>query len=328
MTLHKSVAQFNDAMKNKTLLKLFEELQDVSSMAVFKSLRAQTDREEMKQFEFLPIKAIANNIIYLDEDGKLAACDVTSMAALNHLLNRVRMSQSETPYGDILRTLLLTASGGLLKSYDTYTTLDVEGLPKAEIKQLIKERKAWLEQRQRLHKTIIEDVLKDVRHLSNQIEKSEDVENSIYCMRGSVAAGKSTFAKTFFKRYSLDQQGLNGIISTDLIKRKLVKEAIRDYGMSAPGYLFHDEASMISTQILARAKERRAMRERRGWRISSGEVRHKPEKPRKPLEEIDAEGYTADGKPFLLRGRLKHLEKYYTRPLPYRWVEGVVPPRS
>jgi len=255
MTLHKPVAQFNDAMKNKSLLKLFEELQDVSSMIAFKSFRAQTDHEEIKQFGFLPIKVIANNIIYLDESGKLAVCDTTSITALNQLLNRVKTSQSGTLYGDILRTLLLTASGGLLKSYDTHTVSYVEDVSKTEIKQLIKERKTWLEQRQRLHDAIIEDILKDVRHLSNQIEKSEDVESGIYCMRGSVAAGKSTFAKTFFKRHSLEEQSFNGIISTDLIKRRLVKEAVLDYGMGAPGYLFHDEASMISAQILARAKE-------------------------------------------------------------------------
>jgi 8-oxo-dGTP diphosphatase len=74
-------------------------------------------------------------------------------------------------------------------------------------------------------------------------------------MRGSVAAGKSTFAKAFFKRHSFEERSFNGIISTDSIKRRLIREAVLDYGIEAPGYLFHDEASMVSARILAQARK-------------------------------------------------------------------------
>lgn len=255
MTLHESVAQFNDATNNQSLLKLIEEVQNISLLEDLKSLRSQMSSEEVRQFKFLPIKVMANNIIYLDEDGKLACCDVTSLIALSLLLNKLKGAQSKLTYSNILRNLLLTTAGGLLKSYDTHTISPIDGLPKADIKHLIKEDKAWLQQRQELHKTIIEDTLKDVRYLSKQIEESEEIESGIYCMHGSVAAGKSTFIKSFFKRHSLDARSLRGVISTDAIKRRLVKEAVLDYGMGTSGYLFHDEASMISARTLIQARK-------------------------------------------------------------------------
>lgn len=255
MTLRESVAQFNDATNNKLLLKLLEEIQGVSSLEGLNALQLQISREKARQLKFLPIKVMANHIIYIDKNGQLTTCDITSLVAVNELLNELKTSRSELIYGDILRNLLLTAAGGLLKSYDTHTVSLTDSLSKTDIKRLIAKDEIWLEQRQQLHKTIIEDVLKDVRYLSKQIEASKEVESGIYCMRGSVAAGKSTFIKSFFKRHSFDERSLRGVISTDAIKRRLVKEAVLDYGMGAPGYLFHDEASMISARILAQAKK-------------------------------------------------------------------------
>lgn len=47
-----------------------------------------------------------------------------------------------------------------------------------------------------------------------------------------------------------------------------------------------------------------------------------------PLEEVDANGYMKNGKPFLLRGRIHKLEPFRAGPAPFEWAEGVVPPRG
>lgn len=135
MTLHESVAQFNDATNDKLLLKLLEEIQGIPSLEDLKSFQLQISREEARQFKFLPLKTIENHIIYLDKDGRLATCNTTSQATVNELLNELKASRSKLGYGSILRNLLLTAAGGLLKSYDTHTISPTDGLSKTDIKR-------------------------------------------------------------------------------------------------------------------------------------------------------------------------------------------------
>lgn len=137
MTLHKSVARFNDATNNKLLLKLLEEIQRVSSLESLKALQLQISREEARQLKFLPIKVMTNHVIYVDKNGKLATCDIASLIAVNELLNELKTSRSELIYGDILRNLLVTAAGGLLKSYDTHTVLPTDSLSKTDINEVL-----------------------------------------------------------------------------------------------------------------------------------------------------------------------------------------------
>lgn len=254
MKLHESVAKFNDAANMNNLIDLFAEMQVISSDNI-KSFNSQVDKDKTWRFRFLPIKLEDDGVVYLDEKGELAFCDSTSPILLRSLLGKLKKGQDITLHASKLRTTLLMAGAGLLKSYDVYTVLPMNDLPEGEIKRLIKEPVTWMKERRLLHDKIIKDILNDVRYLSEQIQRSETMESGLYCMRGSVAAGKTTFARGFLKRHFLDNRAVSGIINTDVIKRRLVKEAMLECGIEVPAYLFHDEASVISDSILLRARK-------------------------------------------------------------------------
>ena len=94
-----------------------------------------------------------------------------------------------------------------------------------------------------------------MRYLSQQIRGSTKTENGLYCVRGSVASGKSTFVSQFLKDNVPSLENTNGVLNTDHIKRVLIKASEKICGLNLTGYVVHDEASMISERILSKAKE-------------------------------------------------------------------------
>ena len=221
-------------------------------------LNENLSKEKINKYKFAVLKISDNFLVYINKDGEIEYSD-TALPSLVSILKGLKYfeneSQANSVYADQIKNSLLVLGKGKLKSYDVYTKIDIGILTKKEIEGLLTCRENWVSNRAELHDQIIKKSLEEVRYLSQQIRGSTKTENGLYCVRGSVASGKSTFVSQFLKDNVPSLENTNGVLNTDHIKRVLIKASEKICGLNLTGYVVHDEASMISERILSKAKE-------------------------------------------------------------------------
>lgn len=250
------IAEFNHKGRPEPLVFIFaQSVKNTSELVEFVNINAK--HEKLNALKFSVLKLTADHLIYINKIGKITRKD-TGISSLELILNEVKAQDREKDASiDIgeIRSLLLLAGKGVLKSYDVYTNIDTNIISKEEVRRSFMDKGIWTNERACLHNEIVESFIKKVRYLSCQINESEKIENGLYCVRGSVASGKTTFAKRFLQNNLSKTGQVSGIINTDDIKRLLMRKTINLCGINPSGYLFHDEASMISELVLAKARD-------------------------------------------------------------------------
>src|SRR6266536_186160 len=235
------ITEFNSYGRLGTLVQMFTfDLQDSGAIRIASD---SLNREKLEDLRFSLIKVADDQIIYVDATGEIASAN-TSESGLRSVLSEIKSSEKNIPHDNHdnaqqLRTLLLMAGKGSLKSHDVYTDTD----------------RGWTKQRQRLHWNIVNACLKDARTLSKMLDQSDKLGRGLYCMRGTVASGKTTFAQNYLRNNVLGSKEVPGVINTDNIKRSLIEASGDAQGHSLPMYLVHDEASMINKRVLACIKD-------------------------------------------------------------------------
>jgi hypothetical protein len=256
--LLEAVAEFNDCADAEILVSAFMKRGFVSEKLAT-SINEKMDVKKGRQVKFTLLKMAETYYIYINEAGSLSWCDATSRDALSNTLNEIKHCSDDSTALSArtyaLRRAVLVAGRGILKSYDVFMTLPPSEQSKNVIKRLIRQEGAWTAQRVQLHENILGSLIKDARDLSEQIISAENIEKGLFCVRGSVASGKSTFVKVYLQQKLGDAGNFAGVINTDAIKRRLIQETADCLGIDLPGYLFHDEASMISDRLLSQAKK-------------------------------------------------------------------------
>jgi 8-oxo-dGTP pyrophosphatase MutT (NUDIX family) len=206
---------------------------------------------------FSLLKYSPESIVYQNDVGKEVRTSVDELS-LKTLLRQIKTFENQKSnmaiYSYNLRTAILMAGNGTIKSYDVYTNNGTELQSSTEIKSLLIDSTYWIAQRAVIHKKILKKLFKNVNELSQQIDESETL-SGLYCIRGTVASGKTTFIENFLRLNPDDNKISEGIINTDNVKRLLIKNTHHVIGGNFSGYLFHDEASAIVKQLLTKAKE-------------------------------------------------------------------------
>jgi 8-oxo-dGTP pyrophosphatase MutT (NUDIX family) len=249
------VARFNNS-GNPTDLSLMPVQGRVKFQEFIKFGNTHIDHAKLAPLRFFVLKLSDNYLIYIDEEGRFACSDLEGaslMGILNTLKEYCKESSAgkDNVYTSRMRTVLMIAAKGLLKSYDVYTNIDTRNLSKSELKKLIEDDAVWIRERIELHNSVLNKRLKCAQYLSGQIDSSDSLGRGIYCTRGTVASGKSTFVRELLFTHMPGLKDTNGVIDTDSIKRLLAEESYAPCGVSVSAYLFHDEASMISRRLVA-----------------------------------------------------------------------------
>lgn len=252
---------FNNTGTLESIIFLFtEDCDNIRRLVQFAN--KNINLKKLCKLKFSVLKLTPDFIIYINGFGEIIYSNIKVYSLrliLSDIKNYLKDSHSAVIPTEDIGIALLIAGKGNIKSYDVFTNINTENFANHDIKLQIVDKKNWLRNRSKLHEKIVRQCLKEVRLLSKFIYRSKKMEKALYCMRGSVASGKSTFAKKFLKDSLPTLKGTSGIINTDFVKQLLVKNTKNLYGGNLPGYVFHDEASMLSKIILEHAKKEKLL---------------------------------------------------------------------
>jgi 8-oxo-dGTP diphosphatase len=217
------------------------------------------NEEWLSKLRFSVLRFDPDFLIYGKEDGRVAIA-YTDPGSLYEVLREIKRYDNKSPNNvttQNIKTAILVAGKGSIKSYDVFTSVSTSLMSIKEIKQAILDREVWSKERRRLHDKVISDGLKNARSMSTYLKKSKQLERGLYCIRGSVASGKSTFIQNLLENdKNAPKDVIKGVLSTDAIKRVLIRNTENIIGSNLAGYAFHDEASMLSKKLLELVKSK------------------------------------------------------------------------
>jgi len=217
-----------------------------------------SNKEYLKLLLLQPLKVSEKYLVFINTSAEVEVISADTVS-LKKLLNKIKIynnnsHQHKTP-SLALRSVLLSISKSELKSHDVYTNFSTDGLDKTSLRSLLKDEKNWINERIEIQKELIDYFYKNAEALSRKIVHSKKIEKAIYCVRGSVASGKSSFIGSFLRQNIKTLENVEGVLNTDAVKRKLVLNASNLTGHAFAGYLFHEEASIIGEKVLELVKK-------------------------------------------------------------------------
>lgn len=216
------------------------------------------DRRRLSNLRFALLKFDPDYVVYINEAGRVVFSH-TDEGSLRSILNEIRRCQQTSSdrleTAQALKAATLLAGHGAIKSYDSFAAADTASMTSSAVKQALLQPDFWTVDRNEVHNAILERTLKNVRTLSRFIETSAQLDRGLYCLRGTVASGKSRFVRKLLGRdVRFNATLLDGVLSTDSIKRELIRSTSYTLGSNYVSYLFHDEASMLGKRLLERAR--------------------------------------------------------------------------
>lgn len=251
------ISQFNQKGTASILIDLLS-TGDFDLDSIVHSLNTHAEKKHLKLLLFQPLKVSEGYLVFINASAEVEVVN-TDIVTLKKVLNRIKVydndnSQHKTP-SFALRCVLLSISKSKLKSYDVFTKFNTDDLDKISLRNLLKDEKNWVSERIKTQKELISHFYKSAEILSRKIVHSKKMGKGLYCVRGPVASGKSSFIDDFLHHSIKNLERVEGTLNTDAIKRKLILHTSNLTGGAFSGYLFHEEASIISEKILELVKQ-------------------------------------------------------------------------
>lgn len=218
-------------------------------------INSQADSRKLEPLVFRPLKINEKYLAFINADARVEMMGVDTVS-LRVLLNRIKAYDNDNPKQETgslaLRSVLLSSSRSELKSYDVFTNFNTDGLDKDTLRNLLRDENNWMSERAKIHRRLANYFLKSAEILSRKISRSKKIRRGIYCVRGSIASGKSSFIKSFLSKNIKPDTDTSGVLNTDAVKRKLIVNTLNATGNILSGYVFHEEASIIGERIFER----------------------------------------------------------------------------
>ena len=212
-----------------------------------------SDRRHLKLLLFQPLKVSEKYLVFINSSAEIEVANM-DIVNLKKVLNKVKIYDNDNHQHEAssltLRSTILSISKSELKSYDVFTNFNTDNLDKVTLRSLLKDEKSWISERRETQIKIIDFYFKSAEGLSRKIAHSKKIEKGIYCVRGSIASGKSSFIKDFLRKNIKSIESVDGVLNTDAIKRKLILNTLNATGNALSGYMFHEEASILGEKIL------------------------------------------------------------------------------
>lgn len=251
------ISQFNQKGAASLLINLLS-ASDLNVDGITHFINEYSDKKYLKLLLFQPLKVTEKYLAFINTSAEVEVIS-TDIVSLRKVLNQIKIYDNANhqyrTYSMALRSALLSISRSGLKSYDVFTNFNTDNLNKTALRRLLKDRKNWIGERVKTQKKLIDYFYKSAEALSRKIVHSKKIEKGLYCVRGSVASGKSSFIRNFLHQNIKTLESIDGALNTDAIKRKLVLNTLNLTGNPFCGYLFHEEASIISERILELVKK-------------------------------------------------------------------------
>ncbi|MBI2439196.1 MAG: NUDIX domain-containing protein [Candidatus Moranbacteria bacterium] len=251
------ISKFNQESNVSELLSLLS-VTDSDLEKIISFINKFIDKGYLKSFTFLPLKVTDEYLVFINSSNEVEVIDTDTVSlrkALNHIKAYDNSNfQSETA-SLVLRSVLLAVSKSELKSYDVFTRFNTEVSDKNTLRQLLKDENNWIAERREIQKNLTDYFYTSVESLSRKIAHSKRIEKGLYCVRGPIASGKSSFIKSLLDQNIKDIEGFDGVLNTDAVKRRFVLNASNYTGQMLSGYVFHEEASIIGEKLLEKVKE-------------------------------------------------------------------------
>jgi ADP-ribose pyrophosphatase YjhB (NUDIX family) len=251
-TAKEKLSQFNQEGATSILVSLFgTDNLDIESTVHFINLHA--DRKFLKPLVFQPLKVNEKYLVFINPSLDVEVTD-TDTVNLKKVLNQIKLYDKENHQSKAssiaLRCLLLSIAKSELKSYDVFTNFDTHDIDKVTLRRYLNDEKSWISERVQIHNVLIRRCYKSAEALSQKIVRSKKLGKGIYCVRGSVASGKSSFIESILHQNIKTLEAFDGVLNTDAVKRQLILNTSNVTGQALSGYLFHEEASIIGEKIL------------------------------------------------------------------------------
>lgn len=248
--------QFNHGGDICVLVELLNDYSsDLEAVAFF--IGKHADEKRLRLPVFQPLKVNEKYLAFINSASKVEVIG-RDIVYLRNLLNRIKAYDNDNPEQEtrslVLRNVLLSISNSELKSYDVFTNFNTDDVDKCSLRRLLRSENNWIDERARVHNKLVNSFFKSTEILSRKISRSKKMGRGIYCIKGSVAAGKSSFIRGFLSQSLQSVIHIDGVLNTDAVKRKLVLNTSNVAGGALSGYVFHEEASIISEKILDRVR--------------------------------------------------------------------------
>ncbi len=251
------LSQFNQEGAASILVSLLStDSLDIESAV--RSINAHADRKFLKPLVLQALKVSEKYLVFINSSLEV---EVTGMdiVSLKRVLNQIKLHDNESHQGKThsvsLRCLLLSVAKSELKSYDVFTNFDTHNIDKVTLRRCLNDEKNWISERVRVHDELIRHCYKSAEILSQKVVRSKKLGRGIYCVRGSVASGKSSFIQSLLRQNIKTLEAFDGVLNTDAVKRQLLLNTHNVTGHAFSGYLFHEEASVIGEKILKLVRE-------------------------------------------------------------------------
>ncbi len=236
---------------------LIDLLSNYSLKDVVCFINKNANNQQLKLLVFQPLKINKKYLVFINSSAKVEVAG-SDIANLKKTLNRIKLYENDHPKQKIkslnLRNVLLSISKSKLKSYDAFTNFCTDGIDKITLRNLLGNEKNWIRERVKIQNRLISYFFKSSEILSKRILKSKKIEKGIYCIKGAAASGKSSFIKIFLDRNLKNTTGIDGVLNTDAVKRRLILSTKNFTGNVFSGYVFHEEASVIGEKVLSLVK--------------------------------------------------------------------------
>ncbi len=256
-TVKEQISQFNKEGAVSILVSLLStDSFDIGSTVDL--INTHADKNLLKSIVFQPLKVNEKYLVFINPSFNVTVAD-TDILNLKKVLSQIKIHDSENHRSKVssitLRCVLLSIAKSELKSYDVFTNFNTDNLDKATLRTLLKDENNWINERVETQKKLIDYFYKSTEALSQKIVHSKKIGRGIYCVRGSVASGKSSFIRDFLNQNIKALESLDGVLNTDAVKRKFILNTPNFTGNAYSGYVFHEEASIIGEKILKLVRE-------------------------------------------------------------------------
>lgn len=221
-------------------------------------INAHADKRQLKALVFQPLKVTEAHLVFVSPSLEIKAVSM-DIVHLKKTLEQIKMYDNENPAGITssvaLRCLLLSLAKSELRSYDVFTNFNTDNLDKTTLRKCLKDEKNWIKERVEIQKELINRSYRSAAALARKVARSKKLGKGIYCVRGSVASGKSSFIKNILRQNIRELENFDGVLNTDALKRQLLVHTSNVSGHALSGYLFHEEASVIGEIVLMLIKK-------------------------------------------------------------------------
>lgn len=243
--------QFNQEGTLSLLISLLSEQDlDLNSRVLY--INKHVNKKLLEPLVFQPLKVDEKYLVFINSSFEIEVVN-TDIVTLKKVLNLIKACDRNVRKklsSIALRNVLLAIARSELKSYDVFTKDSTDNLDKTTLRKYLSDEKNWISERARIHKQLIIHFYNSVKVLSQKITRSKKLGKGIYCARGSVASGKSSFIGSILRHNIKTLESLDGVLNTDTLKRQLTLNTTNITGYALSGYFFHEEASVIGEKIL------------------------------------------------------------------------------